>query len=235
MTDDEIARAPLQLVVDRVEGLVFDELEPGSQLPSEGDLATDLGVSRLTVREGMRQMSARGLVEVRNGRRPVVAIPNGKSVGDFFRSAIRRDPRSLLDLLDVRLALESHNASLAAANAGRVSLRAMQGAIEDMERSVHDADAFNDADVRFHELLAVGTGNQMLSMLIEELSACLRTSRAQSVAGHRRRGRELDEVIEEHRAILLAVENHDAARAASAMRTHLRHTGRDLAAALKQT
>ncbi|MBN9168793.1 MAG: winged helix-turn-helix transcriptional regulator, partial [Microbacterium sp.] len=74
-------------VVERVEELVFEELEPGHELPSEGALAQDLGVSRLTVREGMRQLSARGLIEVHNGRKPVVASPNGKGVGDFFRNA----------------------------------------------------------------------------------------------------------------------------------------------------
>ena len=234
MPDTDRPKSSLQQVVDHVEGLVFEELEPGAQLPSEGDLATDLGVSRLTVREGMRQMSARGLVEVHNGRRPVVAIPNGRSVGDFFRSTIRRDPRALLDLLDVRLALETHNAALAAVNAGRGSINAMHSAIDDMDRGISEAESFNDADVRFHELLAIATGNQMLGTLIEELSSCLRTSRSESVEGHKRRGLGLAEVIEEHRAILRAVENHDAAKASAAMRTHLRHTARDLAAAIQQ-
>lgn len=234
MPQTEQVKSPLQQVVDHVEGLVFEELEPGAQLPSEGDLAQSLGVSRLTVREGMRHMSARGLVEVHNGRRPVVAVPNGRSVGDFFRSTIRRDPRALLDLLDVRLALETHNAALAAVNAGRGSLHGMQSAINDMERGVGEPEAFNDADVRFHELLATATGNQMLATLIEELSSCLRTSRSESVAGHRRRGLGFAEVIDEHRAILRAVESHDASKASAAMRTHLRHTGRDLAAAIQE-
>ena len=173
---EDAPQSAMNRVVERVESLVFDELEPGHALPSEGELAQDLGVSRLTVREGMRQLSARGLIEVHNGRRPVVASPNGKGVGDFFRNAIRRDPRSLLDLLEVRQALEVHIAVLAARNASRASVLAMQAAIDSMARNISSPEDFNEADIQFHELLAAATGNQMLSILIEELSDSCRST-----------------------------------------------------------
>ncbi len=232
-TRDDAPQSAMHRVVERVEALVFDELEPGHALPSEGELAQDLGVSRLTVREGMRQLSARGLIEVHNGRRPVVASPNGKGVGDFFRNAIRRDPRSLLDLLEVRQALEVHIAVLAARNASRASIVAMQAAIDNMSRNISAPEDFNEADIQFHELLAAATGNQMLSILIEELSDSQRSSRAQSFAGHERLGRRFDEVLEQHADILDCVERRDEAGAAAAMRRHLRSTEKDLAAALR--
>lgn len=225
--------SPMRRVVEHVEDLIFEELEPGSALPSEGALALDLGVSRLTVREGMRQLSARGLIEVHNGRRPIVATPNGKGVGDFFRSAIRRDARALLDLLEVRMALEVHIAGLAARNASRASIAAMQTAIEDMRRGIGDPDAFNDADVHFHELLAAATGNTLLRTLIEELSDSQRSSRARSFLGHERLGLGLEEVLEQHADILAAVERRDEAAAGEAMRRHLRSTEKDLAAGLR--
>ncbi|MBN9155603.1 MAG: FadR family transcriptional regulator [Microbacterium sp.] len=220
-------------VVERVEDLVFNELEPGRELPSEGALAQDLGVSRLTVREGMRQLSARGLIEVHNGRKPVVASPNGKGVGDFFRNAIRRDPRALLDLLEVRQALEVHIAVLAARNASRASIGAMQSAIDEMRRSIDTPEAFSEADIHFHELLAAATGNQLMTILIEELSDSQRTSRARSVMGHEMLGRRLDEVLDQHAKILACVERRDETGAAAAMRRHLRSTEKDLAAALR--
>lgn len=232
-TEPAEATSPMRRVVERVESLIFDELEPGHELPSEGALAQDLGVSRLTVREGMRQLSARGLIEVHNGRRPVVALPNGKGVGDFFRSAIRRDARALLDLLEVRQALEVHIAALAARNASRASVAAMQSAIDDMGRNVGHPDDFNEADVHFHELLAAATGNTLLRTLIEELSDSQRSSRVQSFLGHERLGRPLDEVLEQHADILAAVEKRDEAGAGEAMRRHLRSTEKDLAAALR--
>src|SRR5256885_17228092 len=100
-------------VIERLEGLIFGGLEPGEALPSEGKLAQALGVSRLTVREATRTLQARGLLEISQGRRPVVTAPNGTLAGDFFQTAVRRDPRSLLDLLDVRRALEVDIARLA--------------------------------------------------------------------------------------------------------------------------
>jgi len=235
-TDVEVASRPigqLALVVERVENLVFDELEPGQELPSEGALAKDLGVSRLTVREGMRQLSARGLIEVRNGRRPVVAHPNGKGIGDYFRNTIRRDPRALLDLLQVREALEVHNAYLSARSASRSSLAAMQASIDDMRKGIEDLDAFVEADVHFHELLAGATGNHMLMTLIEELADSQRSSAVRSLMGHTKLGRPLDEVVEEHTEILACIERRDQQAAAVAMAQHLSSTGKDLIAALR--
>jgi GntR family transcriptional regulator, transcriptional repressor for pyruvate dehydrogenase complex len=229
----ESSSGAMRRVVERVEQLVFEELEPGHELPSEGSLAADLGVSRLTVREGMRQLSARGLIEVHNGRKPVVAAPNGKGVGDFFRTAIRRDPRALLDLLEVRQAIEVQVAVLAARNASRASVVAMQAAIDDMRRTVDEPAEFSEADIQFHELLAAASGNQMLTILIEELSDSQRSSRVQSVLGHERLGRRLDEVCDQHAAILDCVERRDEAGAGAAMRAHLRSTERDLTAALR--
>lgn len=231
-TAHRAAGSPLEVAVARIEELVFDELEPGAQLPSEGALGEELGVSRLTVREAMKQASARGLVEIRNGRKPIVAIPNGRGVGDYFRSAIRRDARALLELLDVRVALEVHNSGLAAVNAARSSLDAMSSLVAEMEASTDDPHTFNENDMRFHEALATATGNRMLSTLIEELAGCLRASRSTSVVGHARRGLSLANVAAEHRAILECVENHDAKGAEAAMRRHLKHTGKDLEAAL---
>mgnify|MGYP001082412696 CR=1 FL=1 len=224
----ESSSGAMRRVVERVEQLVFEELEPGHELPSEGSLAADLGVSRLTVREGMRQLSARGLIEVHNGRKPVVAAPNGKGVGDFFR-----DPRALLDLLEVRQAIEVQVAVLAARNASRASVVAMQAAIDAMRRTVDEPAEFSEADIQFHELLAAASGNQMLTILIEELSDSQRSSRVQSVLGHERLGRRLDEVCDQHAAILDCVERRDEAGAGAAMRAHLRSTERDLTAALR--
>lgn len=231
--DEGGSASAMARVVERVEALIFDELEPGRQLPSEGALAQDLGVSRLTVREGMRQFTARGLIEVHNGRKPIVASPNGKGVGDFFRNAIRRDPRALLDLLEVRQALEVHIAALAARNASRATVGAMHSAVDEMRRSIGSPEAFSEADIRFHELLATATGNQLMTILIEELSDSQRVSRAQSVLGHERLGRRLDEVLDQHVRILDCVERQDESGAASAMRRHLRSTEKDLTAALR--
>jgi len=217
-------------VIEQLEGLIFGGLEPGEALPSEGKLAEALGVSRLTVREATRTLEARGLLEIKQGRRPRVAAPNGAPVGDFFKIAVRRDPRALLDLLDVRRALEVHIAVLAARRATKGDIADMEMSITAMRAAENESEAFHAADVRFHENLAAASGNRLLVFLIEAFAEPLRESRLGSFAGHRARGRGIEDVIQQHQTILDAVKGRSPKAAADAMRYHLKQTERDLRA-----
>jgi len=219
-------------VVAHLEELVLGELDPGSDLPSESDLAVQLGVSRLTVREATKSLQARGLIEIRQGRRPLVAHPNAGPIGDFFSAAVRRDPRRLMDLLEVRRALEVQIASLAATRASRAAMASMESALEAMRGVAGDSVAFHETDIQFHESLAESAGNQLLSFLIEAMEQPLRASRMQSMVGHLSRGGTVEDVIEQHARILGRVKERDAAGAADAMRQHLAQTARDLRASL---
>jgi len=222
-------------VAAALEELIFAEFVPGSSLPSEADLALRLGVSRLTLREAAKSLQARGLLTVSKGRRPVVAHLTSGPVGDFFGTAVRRDPRRLLDLLEIRQALEVQSAALAAARVSRASLAALEASLAAMKEGELDAVAFNEADLQFHESLAGATGNQMLIFLIEALADPLHTSRMQSYRGHLARGRGIAEVIEEHAKILECVRAQDQGAAMAAMRDHLASTERDLRAGLPTT
>jgi GntR family transcriptional regulator, transcriptional repressor for pyruvate dehydrogenase complex len=222
-------------VIEQLEVLIFDGFEPGDTLPSEGKLAEALGVSRLTLREATRTLVARGLLDIRQGRRPTVATPNSALVGDFFQIAIRRDPRALLDLLEVRRALEVHIAALAAKRAGKGEIADMEMSIAAMRSGEDDSEAFHTADVRFHENLAAASGNRLLVFLIEAFAEPLRESRLRSFAGHQARGGGIDDVIEQHQTILDAVKARNAKQAAQAMRDHLEQTEKDLRTLLQGT
>ncbi len=221
-------------VIEQLEGLIFGGFEPGEALPSEGKLAEALGVSRLTVREATRALEARGLLEITQGRRPRVAAPNGALIGDFFKIAVRRDQRALLDLLDVRRALEVHIATLAASRATKSDIADMEMSIDVMRAAKHESEAFHAADVRFHENLAAASGNRMLVFLIEAFADPLRESRLRSFAGHRARGGGIEDVIQQHQAILDAVKDRSPKAAAEAMRDHLRQTESDLRTVLQE-
>lgn len=201
-------------------------------MPSESELADQLGVSRLTVREAVRALQARGLIEVRHGRRPVVARLSATAIVDFFSASIRRDPRNLLDMLEVRRALEVHIASLAARRVSRTASVAMSDALEAMRDGIDDPEAFNSADVRFHEALATASGNQILTFLIEAMAGPLRASRALSRRGHLARQRPLEQVIDEHARIYECVVAGDSDGAAAAMEDHLMQTEYSLSRAM---
>lgn len=226
-------RRRTQLVTDGVmahlEDLIFgDAMEPGDSLPSEAELAAELGVSRLTVRECIRALQARGLVEVSHGKRPVVAPPNALPLADFFSASVRRDAGGLLELLEVRMAIEVHTAQLAARNATMSDLRSLTAALDAMRDAVADEDAFNRADVRFHAAIAAASGNRMLAFLVEGMEGPLHSSRMQSTRGYRSRSGALGALLEAHEAIYARIAERDAAGAAAAMHRHLLATRKDL-------
>jgi GntR family transcriptional repressor for pyruvate dehydrogenase complex len=224
----------VESVIEQLEALIFDSFEPGETLPSEGKLAEALGVSRLTVREATRTLEARGLLEISQGRRPTVSAPNGGLVGDFFKIAVRRDPRAMLDLIEVRRALEVHIASLAARRATKGDIADMEMSIAAMRTGGDESEAFHTADVRFHENLARASGNRLLVFLIEAFAEPLRESRLRSFAGHQARGGGIEDVIQQHQTILEAVKSRSPKAAAEAMRDHLEQTERDLRELLQE-
>src|ERR1700712_5979415 len=81
------------IVAEALAQMVLGELSPGTSLPSEGDLATRYGVSRLTVREAVKMLAGRGLLDVGRGRRAVVKEPDGVGFSDFLSTVIRNDAK----------------------------------------------------------------------------------------------------------------------------------------------
>lgn len=224
-------RSASETAVGHLEDLLFSGgLEPGDALPSESELSNHLGVSRLTVREAVRTMEARGLIQVSHGRRPVIAPPNAAPISDFFMAAVRRAPGGLLQLLEVRLAIEVHAAELAARHATKNDLAVLELTLDSMRRSVGDAEAFNLADVRFHEAVSAASDNRLLAFLVEGMDEPLRESRNRSLEGYQSQHRSLDGLVRDHEDIYERIAAHDPEGAADAMRQHLIATRNDLKA-----
>jgi len=225
-----------ETVVQHLEDLIFHgELEPGDSLPSESELAQALDLSRLTVREAVRALQARGLIEVAHGRRPIVAHPNARPLTDFFSASVRRDPRSLFELLEVRLAIEVHAAQLAALHATPGDLAAIAAHLDVMRRSAEDESAFHQADIRFHAAIAAASGNRMLMFMLEGMEGSLHLSRLESIRGHKSRSDGLAHLIDQHADIYRCIATRDVAGATAEMRRHLVDTRNDLRAAFSLT
>lgn len=214
-------------VVARLEEQILGEFEVGESLPAQADLARSLGVSRITVREATRNLEARGLLHVANGRRPVVTAPSATIVTDYFHGALRQDPRAFYDLVELRRALEVHIAGVAANQATKHSLDQLEKQLQRM-REATDPDAFHEADNGFHVTLADSIGNRLIAAILHELMGFMRESARRSFAGHLARGGNAGDIVERHAAILTPIRQHDAQGAAAAMRLHFRETERDL-------
>lgn len=229
----------LDLTVEALQSMILDDAKPGEFLPAEGDLAGSLGVSRLTVREALKVLSGRGLVELTRGRRPCIRDRDSAVLSGYLAAALRRDPRGHLELNEIRQSLEALSASLAAQEASRAGLAGLEAALVDMEAAAKAADEggsdelerYNRADVKFHEALALASGNRMLAFMLESLGECLHDSFARSARGHFARGGTAIDVVRAHRAIYEAVAARKPRVAASAMSGHLEETARDLRAA----
>lgn len=234
-------RPLVERVVAELTGIIRDDLAPGARLPSEAHLADTYAVSRLTVREAVKVLAGRGLLDVARGRRAVVRKPDGAALGDLLAVATQHDAKSFFDLMEVRQVLEVQSASLAAKRASRAGVAAIEGALLGMQRAVADVEtgpdrtaaeqAFNRADVGFHETLALSGGNRMLALFLEAMAAPLADSFRLSTRGRAIRGQTHAATLAAHRAIYEAVRAGDNRAAAQAMRVHLKDAERDLRAA----
>lgn len=229
-------------VAEALARMILSEMAPGQSLPSEGDLAGRFAVSRLTVREAVKMLAGRGLLDVGRGRRAVVKEPTGIAFSDFLSTVIQNDPKGLFDLIELRISLEVQAATLAARRATRAGLAALETALQGMREAAEEGrrgidpegseQRFHAHDVGFHEAIALSSGNRLISYLFEAMVTPLQYSFALSRRGRDARGHTVDDTIAAHAAVLAAIRDGNPKAAGAAMRAHLEDTERDIRSAL---
>lgn len=205
-----------QALVDVLRARIVDgDLAPGQPVPSESELVGEFSVSRTVVREAMSRLQAAGLVETHQGRGSfVLARPSGRT----FAVEAGRSPADRVQLLELRLAVETEVAALAAARrSGDQLAAARRAAVAFAAAQERPAEAVG-ADFRFHSALADASGNRYLRDLVGTLGEpMIAMPAARLTAGPGA----LDLVVAEHEAVLAAVERGEAETARAAMRVHL--------------
>lgn len=215
--------SPLHLSVSAVvaahlEGLIASgRLVPGDRLPPEREIASQLGVSRASVREALRELTLRGLADRRPGRGTVLTDPGDRPrelLAEMSAAARRRE-----EVVDLREACEPAIARNAAFRATSRDIDRMAAilAATDLDG---DADKANEVDEKFHRELARSAQNPLLVSLIDLVQSWLHEYRLQTQA--ERAGREKS--LNGHLEILQAVRDRDGERAADAMSRHIRET-----------
>lgn len=208
-----------QRVADQVLKKILSEgLQPGEQLPSERELAAQFGVSRTVIREGIRSLAGKGVVEVGAGRGIRVASVGmsavQESIGLFLHS---RPASSYRNLHEVRTTIETDVAALAAERRDDDGLMLLEGEMDAMERVIADADAASMEDLQFHRELARCTNNEFYLVALDALVTPLLQVRRSTFGP----GGRIHEALAEHKAIFERVKARDAAGARHAMRRHL--------------
>jgi GntR family transcriptional repressor for pyruvate dehydrogenase complex len=212
-------------IVEQIEKSILDgAIKPGDQLPPERELAQRFGVSRTAVREAVKALTEKGLVEALPGRGTFVTNSTSHTIRQSLDRMIRINQVDGVEhLIEVRAILEPAIAARAAAHADEKDLAALREAFAAMEQAGANADAYIEADLDFHLALAEAADNPLILALIDSIVVLLRQHRLRMfhVHGGPQRGQY------HHTRILDAVARRDPDAARAAMTAHLQQVTED--------
>ena len=212
-----------QIVQQVEESIHSGVLKPGDQLPPERDLAEQFGVSRTAVREAVKALHEKGLVEAFPGRGTFITEGTSYTIRQSLDRMARKGNEGFAHLAEVRAILEPEIAALATSRVQEADVQALREQVATMDESKNDPDAYIEADLDFHLTLAEAAGNPIILSLIDSIVGLLREQRMGifHVAGGPDRGQY------HHKRILDAIEHHDPAGARDAMKAHLKQVRED--------
>jgi GntR family transcriptional regulator, transcriptional repressor for pyruvate dehydrogenase complex len=207
-------------VAERIaERILTGEVAAGDTLPPERELCREFGVSRTVIREAIRSLSGKGLVEAVGGSGVRVLTVDAATVGESLRNLLRSSDVDYAKVDEVRRAIEIAAAGVAAARRTPEDVARADGELRRMRDRIDDLEECVQADLAFHRAIADATRNELYSMLLDSLGAPLadvrRTNLGRGGIARRRR------IIAAHRRILDAVAAGDADGARTAMESHL--------------
>jgi len=212
----------------RLEEIITKEYSIGDRLPPENDLAHLFGVSRNVLREAVKILAERGLLEAKQGIGTFVAQPGLKHVSKALKRFITVTPNcSYQHIYEVRRVLEVGIAKLAATRATEEDICKMEQSLDEMEKNLDSGEKWSKADLGFHNSLADATHNPLFAALLEPITNQLLEVYfiTYQVIGSTRSG------LHHHRNIIERVAARDAVGAEKAMLAHLEDSERYLISA----
>lgn len=196
-----------------------DAFGAGEKLPSERFLAQHYGVSRNVVREALRTLSERGLVEVRMGKGAYIPAHRDEQIAARLGDAICSSTATLSDILEVREALELAIVVKSAQRSTEADVKRLKQIYSALEKERGNPKRFAALDAQFHIALAQACGNSTFVMLTNVFYHVTdRKLFNLSLLFPER----IESAQAEHRKIILGVEKHDAEAALATMHDHLR-------------
>ncbi len=198
--------------------IMNNQYYPGAKLPSTSELAKNFGVGMPTLREAIKKLETIGAVIVKHG--------SGLFVGDQINSIILVNPIStrespskkhLLDLIDARMSVEISTAELAAENATGPDIEHMVQLLKEAEDHIADDIILSQKNMDFHMAIAAGSGNIILSQLVEATALLFKGEQQLIIGIFKNRYKD----HQQHMEILEAIKAHDAAQTVRLMRAHL--------------
>ena len=202
------------------ERIMSGTLSAGSSLPSERELAVQLGVSRPVLREALRALAMIGVVEIRHGAGTLLRRPDASALGQFFAFTMMYDVPVAEDVIQARVAVECQAARLASKRATVSDFESLRLALEQIESTIDDPESGAEADYAFHSSLVASAHAPVLSALYAALAEFLHRTHL-----YRRRSIPLSKefkayLVDDHRRILRALADGNEEQIDQALRRH---------------
>jgi GntR family transcriptional regulator, transcriptional repressor for pyruvate dehydrogenase complex len=210
-------------VARQLEALVItNAIKPGEKLPSERELCELLGVSRTVVREAVRALVVKGLLDVRRGGGTLVRSPDPRLVSEMMTMMLRSGSGDVAfpHVHEVRRLLEVEIAALAAERRDEDDLARIEAQLRLMVEHEHNPERWAEADVAFHSAVAVATHNPLYPVLLGSIADMLIEVRRTGV----RLADTPQKAYEHHQAIYDRIRAQDRLGARKAMQDHLRES-----------
>ncbi len=207
-------------VVSRLREMIHSgDLKSGDRLPPERDLARQLGVSRPTLRAGIRTLAAVGVLKSKQGAGTFVVEADASPALDSnpLRLMASLHGFSSAEMFEARLLLEMAITGLAAERATSEHLAALAEELAEMFATLDEPEEYLVHDMRFHQIIAAASGNRIITALMNMVASILFDVRSKTV----HRARDLKESADMHRQIFRAIRDSETDSARNAMRDHL--------------
>lgn len=214
-------------VTDEILSMISaNKLKPGDRLPAEREIGERFGVSRTVVREALRSLAAKGVVDVRSGSGAKIARVGSDKASEAMRLFVetsRSDDPSIdggvtyEQISDVREMIETRVARIASTSASESAIAKLQRVHDEFVASNGDPEKTSRLDVAFHRAIAESTGNPLYLVMLDSIDSTLLEIRRLTLALPNR----FDRGVQEHGKILQHIVAHEPALAEQAMREHL--------------
>lgn len=192
-------------ITEKIENKI-KKMEIGEKLPSERKMAEEFGVSRNMLRESLRVLSDKGIIEILPGKGAYVANKQKDRLADHLEQIIFENTNSLMDLVEVRRVVEMEVCLKAVKVATADDILTLETIYRKMEETRGNVKSFNEADMEFHLQIAKASHNSIYPLL---LSALYNISEKKIFGITELYPTRVDSAQREHRALIDAIRNHD--------------------------
>jgi GntR family transcriptional repressor for pyruvate dehydrogenase complex len=193
------------------------ELGAGDRLPPERELAKQLGISRPSLRAGLRSLIAMGVLRSRHGSGTYIAEGPPELHSESLRLLAALHGFTFDEMFEARRVLEVSVVGLAAERATGDQLATLAEELANMYASLDDPQQYLIHDIRFHRAVAAASGNPILAALVEMVSAVMYDRRRETIE----RARDFKESIDMHQRIYRAIRARNPEEARAAMHEHI--------------